>query len=42
MSHRVTAVIDIVVPCITFNDHVGSVLDYKYVRDNDILLQLIG
>ena len=37
-----TAVVDGVSPCVTFDDHVGSVMSYKCVRDNEIPLQLIG
>jgi len=42
LSHRGTAVVDVVSPCVTFNDHVGSTKSYKYVRDNKIPLQSIG
>lgn len=42
LSHKGTAVIDVVSPCVTFNDHVGSTKSYKYVRDNKIPLQSIG
>lgn len=42
LSHAGTAVVDVVSPCVTFNDHVGSTKSYKYVRDNKIPLQSIG
>ncbi len=42
IAHRGTAVIDVVSPCVTFNDHVGSTKSYKYVRDNKIPLHEIG
>ncbi len=37
-SHRGTAVLDVVSPCVTFNDHDGSTKSYGYVRDHDVLL----
>ena len=42
LSHRGTAVVDVISPCVTFNDHVGSTKSYKYVRDHKIPLQSIG
>ena len=42
LSHKGTAVLDVVSPCVTFNDHVGSTKSYQYVRDNRIPLQSIG
>jgi 2-oxoglutarate/2-oxoacid ferredoxin oxidoreductase subunit beta len=37
-AHRGTAVIDIISPCVTFNDHVGSTKSYAYVKEHDFLL----
>lgn len=37
-AHRGTAILDIISPCVTFNDHVGSTKSYSYVKDHDILL----
>ncbi|MBV8373158.1 MAG: 2-oxoacid:ferredoxin oxidoreductase subunit beta [Candidatus Eremiobacteraeota bacterium] len=37
-SHRGTAIIDIVSPCVTFNDHQGSTKSYAYVKDHDVVL----
>ncbi|MGB8520967.1 MAG: 2-oxoacid:ferredoxin oxidoreductase subunit beta [Candidatus Tumulicola sp.] len=37
-SHRGTSIIDIVSPCVTFNDHTGSTKSYAYVKDHDIVL----
>ena len=42
LAHRGTAVLDVVSPCVTFIDHVGSTKSYKYVRDNKVPLQSIG
>jgi 2-oxoglutarate ferredoxin oxidoreductase subunit beta len=37
-AHRGTAVLDIVSPCVTFNDHEGSTKSYAYVKEHDLLL----
>ncbi|MBV8147556.1 MAG: 2-oxoacid:ferredoxin oxidoreductase subunit beta [Candidatus Eremiobacteraeota bacterium] len=37
-SHRGTAIIDIISPCVTFNDHEGSTKSYAYVKDHDVVL----
>jgi 2-oxoglutarate ferredoxin oxidoreductase subunit beta len=39
LAHQGTAVIDIISPCVTFNDHEGSTKSYKYVKEHDIALQ---
>ncbi len=41
-SHKGTAVIDVISPCITFNNHEGSTKNYQAARDNDIPLHEIG
>jgi 2-oxoglutarate/2-oxoacid ferredoxin oxidoreductase subunit beta len=33
-SHKGTAIIDVLSPCVTFNDHEGSTKSYKYIRDH--------
>ena len=35
MSHRGTAMIDVLSPCVTFNDHEGSTKSYAYVKEHD-------
>jgi 2-oxoglutarate/2-oxoacid ferredoxin oxidoreductase subunit beta len=35
ISHRGTCMIDVVSPCVTFNDHEGSTKSYAYVKDHD-------
>jgi 2-oxoglutarate ferredoxin oxidoreductase subunit beta len=35
LSHRGTAMIDVLSPCVTFNDHQGSTKSYAYVKDHD-------
>src|ERR1700757_659772 len=37
-SHRGTAILDIISPCVTFNDHEGSTKSYAYVKEHDIVL----
>ncbi len=34
IAHRGTAMIDVISPCVTFNDHEGSTKSYTYVRDH--------
>ncbi|MDA1183328.1 MAG: 2-oxoacid:ferredoxin oxidoreductase subunit beta [Acidobacteria bacterium] len=34
LSHRGTAMIDVISPCVTFNDHVGSTRSYAYVKEH--------
>src|SRR5690349_19651449 len=35
LAHRGTAMIDVISPCVTFNDHEGSTKSYSYVKDHD-------
>ena len=35
ISHRGTCLIDVLSPCVTFNDHEGSTRSYAYVKDHD-------
>jgi len=42
LSHRGTAVMDVISPCITFNNHEGSTKSYKFVKDHDQAIQEIG
>ena len=42
MSHRGTAMIDVISPCVTFNDHQGSTKSYEYVKDHREDLQEVG
>ena len=34
IGHRGTAMIDVISPCVTFNDHEGSTKSYTYVKDH--------
>lgn len=42
LSHKGTALLDVISPCITFNNHEGSTMSYDAVRAHDIPLQEIG
>ena len=35
ISHKGTAMIDVISPCVTFNDHEGSTKSYSYVKEHD-------
>ncbi len=35
IAHRGTALLDVISPCVTFNDHEGSTKSYAYVKDHD-------
>lgn len=35
VAHRGTCMIDVISPCVTFNDHDGSTKSYSYVKDHD-------
>jgi len=35
IAHRGTSMLDIISPCVTFNDHEGSTKSYSYVKDHD-------
>ena len=42
MAHRGTVLLDVISPCVTFNDHEGSTKSYKYMKDHDEPLQEIN
>jgi 2-oxoglutarate ferredoxin oxidoreductase subunit beta len=35
IAHRGTCMIDVISPCVTFNDHEGSTKSYTYVKEHD-------
>lgn len=39
LAHKGTAIIDVISPCVTFNDHPGSTKSYEYVKEHDQPLQ---
>ncbi len=42
IAHRGTSMLDVVSPCVTFNDHEGSTKSYKYMLDHEEPLQDIN
>jgi 2-oxoglutarate/2-oxoacid ferredoxin oxidoreductase subunit beta len=42
IAHHGTVMLDVVSPCVTFNDHEGSTKSYKYTKDHDEPLQEIN
>ena len=36
LAHRGTALLDVISPCVTFNDHEGSTKSYAYTRENNV------
>src|SRR6478672_1432833 len=39
IAHKGTVMLDVVSPCVTFNDHEGSTKSYKYMKDHEEPLQ---
>src|SRR6204780_4542845 len=35
IAHKGTVMLDVISPCVTFNDHEGSTKSYKFMQDND-------
>ncbi|MBM3779908.1 MAG: 2-oxoacid:ferredoxin oxidoreductase subunit beta [Acidimicrobiia bacterium] len=35
LAHRGTVMLDVLSPCVTFNDHTGSTKSYEYVKEHD-------
>ncbi|MDP9264441.1 MAG: 2-oxoacid:ferredoxin oxidoreductase subunit beta [Acidobacteriota bacterium] len=42
IAHSGTVMLDIISPCVTFNDHEGSTKSYKYVKEHDEPIQDIN
>src|SRR5438477_7006369 len=42
IAHKGTVMLDVVSPCVTFNDHEGSTKSYKYAKDHEEPLQDIN
>jgi 2-oxoglutarate ferredoxin oxidoreductase subunit beta len=42
IAHHGTVMLDVVSPCVTFNDHEGSTKSYKYMKDHEEPLQDIS
>jgi 2-oxoglutarate ferredoxin oxidoreductase subunit beta len=42
IAHNGTVMLDVVSPCVTFNDHEGSTKSYKYVQEHEEELNEVG
>src|SRR6476659_4050825 len=42
IAHRGTVMLDVISPCVTFNDHEGSTKSYKYMKDHEEPVQEIN
>src|SRR6185369_12683111 len=42
IAHRGTVLLDVVSPCVTFNDHEGSTKSYKYMKDHEEAIHEVG
>jgi 2-oxoglutarate/2-oxoacid ferredoxin oxidoreductase subunit beta len=42
LSHNGCAMLDIISPCVTFNDHAESTKSFTYMKDHDMPLQELG
>ena len=42
IAHRGTVMLDVISPCVTFNDHEGSTKSYKYVQEHDDAVNEVG
>src|SRR5690348_16433017 len=42
IAHKGTAMLDVISPCVTFNDHDGSTKSYKFTKDHDEPLEEVS
>ncbi|MGH9328192.1 MAG: 2-oxoacid:ferredoxin oxidoreductase subunit beta [Terriglobia bacterium] len=42
IAHRGTAMLDVISPCVTFNDHEGSTKSYAYVKEHEAVLEEVS
>lgn len=42
IAHNGLSVIDVISPCVTFNDHEGSTKSYSYMKEHDLPLHELG
>ena len=42
IAHNGTVMIDVISPCVTFNDHEGSTKSYKFLQENDDPINEVG
>ena len=42
IAHRGTVMLDVISPCVTFNDHEGSTKSYKYMQEHEEAITEVG
>ena len=42
LAHQGTVLLDVISPCVTFNDHEGSTKSYKYMQEHDDAVGEVG
>jgi 2-oxoglutarate ferredoxin oxidoreductase subunit beta len=42
IAHKGTVMLDVISPCVTFNDHEGSTKSYKFMQENDEPVNEVG
>src|ERR1700761_7697288 len=42
IAHKGTVMLDVISPCVTFNDHEGSTKSYKYVQEHEEAVNEVG
>src|ERR1700728_55544 len=42
LAHKGTVMLDVISPCVTFNDHEGSTKSYKYVQEHEEAITEVG
>ena len=42
IAHRGTALLDVISPCVTFNNHEDSTKSYKWAKEHEVAIQEIG
>jgi 2-oxoglutarate/2-oxoacid ferredoxin oxidoreductase subunit beta len=42
ISHKGTVMLDVISPCVTFNDHEGSTKSYKYMQEHEEAITEVG
>ncbi|MGH9469479.1 MAG: 2-oxoacid:ferredoxin oxidoreductase subunit beta [Terriglobia bacterium] len=42
IAHQGTAMLDVISPCVTFNDHEGSTKSYAYVKEHEAVLEEVS
>jgi 2-oxoglutarate ferredoxin oxidoreductase subunit beta len=42
IAHKGTVLLDVISPCVTFNDHEGSTKSYKFLQENDEPINEVG